>query len=236
MAKKASRKQQKALSLRLVLFYSVIFSCIAFFTFFPLKKGEPCANSISCVKNLTGKWESTKEGVFMGKKVTSPQYLAKDFTTPVLGNSTENKKIFVDLTGQHLYAYEGYTMVYNFPISSGKWYPTPTGEFTIWVKLRYTRMAGGNPAIGTYYDLPNVPFVMFFSNSDVSKDRGFSLHGAYWHDNFGHPMSHGCVNISTKDAEKLYAWADPSTIGSMTYATSDTPGTPVKIYGEAPLE
>ena len=97
-------------------------------------------------------------------------------------------------------------------------------------------MEGGSSAIGTYYYLPNVPYVMFFYNDEVSKGRGFSLHGTYWHNNFGHPMSHGCVNLRVEDAEKLYYWTNPPLKGNTTYADNDNPGTQITIYGNPPLE
>jgi lipoprotein-anchoring transpeptidase ErfK/SrfK len=75
---------------------------------------------------------------------------------------------------------------------------------------------------------------MFFANDQVSEGEGFSLHGAYWHDNFGHTMSHGCVNIASANAEKLYEWADPVSQGNITNATATNPGTEVVIYGTAP--
>ena len=52
------------------------------------------------------------------------------------------KRIEIDLTNQHLYAFEDNTVVYSFPVSTGKWGRTPTGDFTIWIKLSYTRMKG----------------------------------------------------------------------------------------------
>jgi len=65
--------------------------------------------------------------------------------------------------------------------------------------------------------------------------KAFSLHGAYWHNNFGHPMSHGCVNMKIADAEKIYYWTNPN-VGTMTYETKDNPGTQITIYGVAPSE
>ena len=109
----------------------------------------------------------------------------------------------------------------------------PREFFRIWVKLRYTHMTGGSGA--DYYNLPNVPYTMFFSNNEVGRERGFSLHGAYWHNNFGYPMSHGCVNIRPEDAAKLYDFADPATQGTTTHASVDNPGTLVTIYGEPPI-
>ncbi|MBI4990669.1 L,D-transpeptidase [Candidatus Gottesmanbacteria bacterium] len=199
-----------------------------------------CANSLSCIKDLSGIYQADNKGTYLGKEISGPSYIAsgiKEVQKVVLGESTGgNKHIYIDLSTQQLSAYEGNNMVFSFPISSGKWYPTPTGDFRIWIKLRYTRMAGGNPAIGTYYNLPNVPFTMFFYSSTVPKSRGFGLHGAYWHNNFGHPMSHGCVNISIQNAEKLYNWADPPTGGNVTYASDENQGTPITIYGVAPKE
>lgn len=186
---------------------------------------------------LTGEFDAKNTvGEYLGKRVisfdTGSMSLAR-----VLGSNDSPKRIEVDLTNQRVYAYEGSTKVFDFLISSGKWYPTPTGTFHIWGKFRYTKMSGGNPLIHTYYYLPNVPYVMFFSNDQVAASRGFSLHGTYWHNNFGHPMSHGCVNMKTDEAEMLYYWSGPSVGDNKSIrASADDPGTEVVIYGEAPKE
>jgi lipoprotein-anchoring transpeptidase ErfK/SrfK len=196
-----------------------------------------CANSVSCIKNLSGKISTNTTGFFMGKKVTAPnaQYFAQIGTNPhVLGAATGVKHIYVDLSSQHLYAYQGNTLVYNFPVSTGKWHLTPTGTFHIWIKLVAVEMAGGEGADA--YDLPNVPWTMFFANAEVGQGQGFSLHGAYWHENFGYPMSHGCVNIAPLNAKLLFDWANPATKGYTTYPTSADPGTLVTIYGVTPNE
>lgn len=200
-----------------------------------------CANSISCVKDLSGNKESAKIGVFMGKSVSVPEtpnkpLYALNQTNTVLGDTTADyKHIYVDLTNQKLTAYEGNTKVYEFPVSTGKWGRTPTGDFRIWIWLKYTRMTGGDPALGTYYNLPNVPYTMFFYNSDIPKSRGYGLHGAYWHNNFGHPMSHGCVNLKPEDAGKLFYWTNP-TGANTARPTNDKPGTLITIYGTAPTQ
>lgn len=173
----------------------------------------------------------------MGKKVDSPlerHHPAR--VASILGDSTVEKHIEIDLTNQKLYGIEGEsTVVFDYPISSGKWGRTPTGEFRIWVKLNYTTMRGGSRALGTYYHLPNVPYTMFFYNQEIPKSRGYGIHGTYWHDNFGHPMSHGCINMRTEDVERLYAWANPPSIAHTTYAKGNE-GTKIVIYGEAPYE
>ena len=64
---------------------------------------------------------------------------------------------------------------------------------------------------GPGYDLPGVPYVMYFYGGGIAKSRGYGIHGTYWHNNFGHPMSHGCVNMPTAEAEWAYYWSDYGT-------------------------
>lgn len=175
------------------------------------KQPISCANSISCIKNLNTKIENGAVGVFNGQKIVPP----KIDQVAVLGDispsaTTGEKHIYVNLANQTLYAYEGKDLYMQVLISSGKWGRTPTGDFTIWTKLRSTRMSGGRGS--DYYNLPNVPFVMFFSNASVPATAGFSFHGTYWHNNFGYPMSHGCINMRITDAEKLYNWAENAAV------------------------
>ncbi|MEK9206946.1 MAG: L,D-transpeptidase [Patescibacteria group bacterium] len=218
---------------------AVLFSGFLFWTY--NQRGAECANKDSCIKDLSGKAEENEKiGYFMGKKVSVPAELAQntDVSKNVLGDSTTgaDKHIYIDLTQQKLYAKENGTTVYEFLISSGKWGRTPTGEFTTWIKLQSTRMKGGNPDLGTYYNLPNVPYTMYFYGSGIPKSRGYGIHGAYWHNNFGHPMSHGCINVSPENAKILYDWANPPATGYSTKVDSKNPGTPITIYGVAPPE
>lgn len=172
---------------------------------------------------ITGNHDSTaKTAFFNDEPLTIPSPLAqvKLPSSKVLGQATGAKRIEIDLTNQRLYAYQGDTQIYNFLVSTGLWGKTPTGAFSIWGKFRYVRMTGGSKFLHTYYDLPNVPFTMFFYNDEIPKYKGFGIHGTYWHHNFGHPMSHGCINMQTDQAALIYAWADP--------------GTTVVIYGQAP--
>jgi len=112
-----------------------------------------------------------------------------DPTPPPAPPPTGTKKIDVDLSDQLLRAYVGNTEVYRCMVSTGRSpYITVTGQFRVYVKYRYTPMSGPG------YYLPNVPHTMYFY-------RGYAIHGAYWHNNFGTPTSHGCVNLSLPDAE-----------------------------------
>ncbi len=194
-----------------------------------------CANSGSCKDSFSLRVENGAVGVFAGQKVVSPRIdlAKKEPNTLVLGETTGEKHIYIDLAGQTLSAYQGDILFMKVPVSTGKWHPTPTGEFDIWEKVKATRMTGGTGA--DFYDLPNVPYVMFFGGSGVPDGAGFGLHGAYWHNNFGHPMSHGCVNMRPIDAEKLYNWVGPESVGSITSSNEANSGTKITIYGEAPL-
>lgn len=126
----------------------------------------------------------------------------------VLGVSTEERWVEVDLSEQKLKAWEGGRLFLETAVSTGlPWYPTPTGEFRIWIKLRATKMEGGTGKY--YYYLPNVPYVMYFSSDKVPSWRGYGLHGTYWHSDFGRQRSHGCVNLPTTIAKELYYWAGP---------------------------
>jgi len=231
-----ARKSSKKTPLLLKRLAVLIFAFFVASSLYPKINTPVCANTLSCKESLSFKVENNSLGVFENKKIAVPPITNTmlAFLPNVLGDSTAvgEKHIYVDLTNQKLYAYQGDDLFMETYIATGKWHPTPTGEFKVWVKLRSTRMSGGEG--DDYYNLPNVPYVMFFYNGEVPKSAGFSLHGAYWHDNFGHAMSHGCVNLKISDAEKLYFWADPPTEGHTTYSDTDNPGTKVTIYGEAP--
>jgi hypothetical protein len=187
---------------------------------------------------------ASRWGYFHGEQMAVPAERAyAPELAQVLGETAEPKRIEVDLTNQRLYAFEGDRQVFDFPVSTGKWGRTPPGQYQIYVKLRYTLMAGGSRALGTYYYLPNVPFTMYFEGvaadgERIYRSRGYGLHGTYWHNNFGHPMSHGCVNMRTEDAEKLFYWTLPPVGENVwgVYASANSPGTSIRIYGQAPAE
>lgn len=121
------------------------------------------------------------------------------------GVRADERWIDVDLSRQMVFAYNGYQLVNQFVVSTGTWqYPTVTGTFSIYVMYRYADMAGPG------YYLPDVPYVMYFY-------KGYGLHGTYWHDNFGTPMSHGCVNLRTEDAKWVFGWANVGTIVHVHY-------------------
>lgn len=139
----------------------------------------------------------------------------------------EDRWIAVDLAQQALTAYEGDRPVFATLVASGRppWY-TPTGLFRIWIKLQAGQMQGGTVEEGDLYYLQDVPWIMYFS-------RDVGLHAAYWHDRFGTPRSHGCVNLSPLDAKWFFDWATPLLPfpdSKYVYASRHNPGTWVYVY------
>jgi hypothetical protein len=115
------------------------------------------------------------------------------------------KWIEVDLTNQYLRAWQYDQRVYGTYVSTGTWRtPTPAGTFRVYHKILSHAMSGGTPGVDYYY-LPNVPHSMYF------REGGYAIHGAYWHSNWGTPMSRGCVNLPLGAAEWLYNWTPVGT-------------------------
>lgn len=173
---------------------------------------------------------------FEGEKLAAltklPVSLTRAQEKAVLGVSAGGERwIEVDLSDQKLIAREGDTVFLETPVSSGlPGYDTPVGEYKVWYKTKSQKMSGGSGA--SYYYLPNVPYIMFFENAEVSGYKGYSLHGTYWHNDFGNRRSHGCVNLPTPIAEQLYYWTSPSLSEGqrIVRATADNPGTRIVIH------
>lgn len=138
--------------------------------------------------------------------------------------------IDVDTHNQVLTAYEGDKPVFATLVSTGKGregteLATPKGAFRIWVKLRSTDMDNlENDEASRYYAIEDVPWVMFFK-------KGYGLHGTFWHHSFGHVKSHGCVNLTPLDAERLFYWSGPRLPAgwSAVLPTRYDPGTLVRV-------
>lgn len=115
---------------------------------------------------------------------------------------TDEKWIDVDLSEQRVVAYEGDRQLAAFDISSGRDNtPTVIGEFRIWIKTAVQDMYGDRAA-DDYYYLRDVKWVQYFH-------QDYSFHTAYWHNNFGQPMSHGCINMREEDAKWLFEFTGP---------------------------
>ena len=119
----------------------------------------------------------------------------------------ENKKIQVRLDDQIMIAYENNLPVFVCPVSTGGilrigTYTTPSGDFITYYKRPSRHMAAGDIA-SSGFDLPGVPWVQYITES------GISFHGTFWHNDFGRPRSHGCINLSMRSAKWLYRWTSP---------------------------
>ena len=119
---------------------------------------------------------------------------------PATGVAKAQKTIVISISHQMLWAYRGDQVVLSSSVSTGRaGFDTPVGSFAVLTKLPSQTMEG--VIGGEYYNVPDVPWVLYFTNS------GQALHGTYWHSNFGTPMSHGCVNLPLDVAAWLHDWA-----------------------------
>lgn len=142
----------------------------------------------------------------------------------------DRKWIDISIKQQSLVAYSGRTPVYATLISSGraglgdpdKTESTPRGTFMVYQKEVASTMDGDEDK-GDSYNLRDVPFVQYFH-------KGYALHGAYWHDDFGKVRSHGCVNLAPKDAAWLFEWTDPSVPATWHGVLNKDRGTVVHIH------
>jgi lipoprotein-anchoring transpeptidase ErfK/SrfK len=132
-----------------------------------------------------------------------PEYSEDLFIAPepvMPSNPGGEHWVSVNLSSQYLVAYEGDVAVNETYVSTGRpGFDTPPGTFYVSYKLESQDMEG--VLGGEYYNVPQVPWVMYFT------DVGHAIHGAYWHENFGAVMSHGCINLPVWFAEWLYYWA-----------------------------
>jgi len=125
-----------------------------------------------------------------------------------------DKRVYVDLNHQTLSCFEGKDEVYFCRISSGAKYDaqgrsvdkysTPIGQHLPWEKDISTHMAGGS--IGTGYDTPGISWTTLFD------PQGAAIHSTFWHNDFGTPRSHGCVNARPEDAKWVFRWGLPSVV------------------------
>jgi hypothetical protein len=137
------------------------------------------------------------------------------------------KRIEVNLAEQWVQCYEGANPVYIAMVSTGRKYDdgsfwTPEGSFMTFRKRPSRHMTAGNLASG--YDLPGVPWVSYIT------EDGVSFHGTYWHNDFGTPRSHGCINMTPQAAKWLFRWTQPIVPAQEKQVWLES-GTQVEIHG-----
>ena len=157
-------------------------------------------------------------------------------TAPPQGVAEGERWIEVDLSHQVLVAYDWKQPRYVTLVSTGRTktprpelsYLTPQGLHRIRAKHLTATMDNDEPGEPPY-SLEDVPYVMYFKGA-------YAFHSAFWHDRFGRPRSHGCVNLAPADAKWLYRWSGPDLPDTWHggSATDDNPGTWVYVHGETP--
>lgn len=161
---------------------------------------------------------------------TAIRLVASDELAP-LSPYVPDKQIQIDTTAETITAFEYGRPVFTTRISSGgvfedsatglqKDYRTPLGEYRVVRKRPSRHMAAGDLAADDAYDLPGVPWVSYFNG-------GMAIHGTYWHNDFGRPWSHGCINLLPQDAKWFYRWTTP--VAASDQPLVESPGTPVFV-------
>ncbi len=134
------------------------------------------------------------------------------------------KYIHVDLAVQLVTAFEEDNLVFSARCSSGaKGTRTPLGEYRTYHKGPSIHMSNEGDAVDNLYDLPGVPWVSFFTG------EGVAFHGTYWHNDYGRPRSHGCVNLSMQAAKFIYRWTRPVVPAGTEYLYRPGEGTRVEV-------
>ncbi|HLF28466.1 MAG TPA: LysM peptidoglycan-binding domain-containing protein [Anaerolineae bacterium] len=139
--------------------------------------------------------------IFVGQQLRIPSSAAVA-TTPSAAPTASGaaREVVVDLSDQRVYVYENGSLVRTMVASTGvAATPTVLGAYQVYARYSSQTMYGPG------YYLPDVPYVQYFY-------QAYALHGTYWHNNFGVPMSRGCVNLTIADAEWLYGWATMGTL------------------------
>ncbi len=141
-----------------------------------------------------------------------------------------DKRIRVDLKAQLLTCFEGETVVLTTKVATGAKfvqadggvadYSTPTGDHRVILKQpsRHMRAIEGERDTDAWFDLPGVPWNTFFTY------EGIAIHGTYWHNDYGAPRSHGCVNVPIAVAKFIYRWTIPTAPYTDSFVRGDARG------------
>ncbi len=155
---------------------------------------------------------------------TDMRLITDDELAPLSPNVPDSQKfIHVDLRTQYVTCFEGEKMVYRSRCSSGAGPKTPLGNFLTYHKGPSIHMTNQGDAVQNIYDLPGVPWCTFFTGN------GEAFHGTYWHNDFGKPRSHGCLNLPNAAAKFIYRWTTPTVPPETEYFYQPKTGTSVTI-------
>ncbi len=134
------------------------------------------------------------------------------------------KFIHVDLRTQYVTAFEDQKLVFRSRCSSGAGRTkTPLGDYQTYHKGPSIHMSNEGDSEINIYSLPGVPWVSFFTGT------GIAFHGTYWHNDFGKPRSHGCINLPNSAAKFIYRWTSPTVPPETEYLHQPKTGTKVQV-------
>ncbi len=163
--------------------------------------------AIEAVPDESGQWwYRLKDGIAYSPGpyvlATSMRYLSPEALTPISADRTD-KKIIVELDKQEMTCFEGDTPIFSARTATGYGdNRTPRGEYEVLRKSHTAYMIGGEGV--DHYDLPGVSFPTYFTRSSIA------VHGTYWHNDYGRPRSHGCVNVLNDVAQFVFRWTNPA--------------------------
>ena len=165
-------------------------------------------NSLVVDQRDGSQWYKAYDNLYNSYYYTRPEGMhifSSEETTLLSKQVPENEKhIEIYLDRQLLLAFEWNALVYAARVATGqKNYETPTGWFHTFHKRPTYHMTGGADD-SSVFDLPGVPWDSYIT------DTGVAMHGTYWHNDFGHPHSHGCINMAPQDAKWIYRWTLPT--------------------------
>lgn len=166
----------------------------------------------------TAWWYQIEDEIFPGQYFVPASHLRPiaqaEFSPLSPEVDPREKKLVVKLREQRLYAYEGEREVFTCRIASGAYfkdaatgqmmdYTTTRGVWYVYRKTPTQHMYGGAVGDADSFDLPGIPWVSYFTQT------GIAVHGTYWHNDYGVPRSHGCVNVRSEDAKWVWRWTLP---------------------------
>jgi hypothetical protein len=172
-------------------------------------------------------WYKAYDQLYQAYYYTHPEWvhlLSPDELAPLSPDvPAEEKRIEILLDQQLLLAFEGDTLVHAARTATGqRGFETPVGRFTTFHKRPTAHMVGGADEF-SMFDLPAIPWCSYIT------DTGVALHGTYWHNDFGHTHSHGCVNLSPENAEWIYRWTLPDVPAGELFLYQPNTGTRVEV-------
>ena len=136
----------------------------------------------------------------------------------------EEKLLHVDIANQMVTAFEGEKIVLSVRCASGqRGTDTPKGQWSTYHKGPSIHMTNQGDAVANIYNLPGVPWCSFFTGS------GHAFHGTYWHNDYGHLRSNGCVNLPSRVAKWVYRWTKPVVPYNVDYVNLPNQGTKVIV-------